>query len=73
MNFLRLSTKEKRSRCCKSLASGQKIKSQAALPFTPLWNGEDEVDGTYFYQITLRAIDDASLIVKSEGFVQLVK
>ncbi|MDD2983572.1 MAG: gliding motility-associated C-terminal domain-containing protein [Crocinitomicaceae bacterium] len=56
------------------MASGQNLKSQAGIPFTPLWNGEDAVDGTYFYQITVRSqIVGQNLEVKADGFVHLVK
>ncbi len=56
------------------MASGQNLKSQVGIPFTPLWNGEDVTDGTYFYQITVRSqIVGQNLEVKADGFVHLVK
>ncbi|MDD2982427.1 MAG: gliding motility-associated C-terminal domain-containing protein [Crocinitomicaceae bacterium] len=56
------------------MSSGQNLKSQVGIPFTPLWNGEDAVDGTYFYQITVRSqITEQNLEVKADGFVHLVR
>lgn len=56
------------------IVSGQNIASQTGVSFTPLWNGEDATDGTYFYQITVRSqIVEQNLEVKADGFVHLVK
>lgn len=56
------------------MASVQNLKSQVGIPFTPIWNGEDAIDGTYFYQITVRSqIVGQNLEVKADGFVHLVK
>ncbi|MDD2984467.1 MAG: gliding motility-associated C-terminal domain-containing protein [Crocinitomicaceae bacterium] len=55
------------------MVSGKDLKSLPTVSFTPLWNGADAVDGTYFYQLSVRSVEDASLLVKSDGFVVLVK